>query len=134
MAARGAGQERKLPTIGFLGASTASNWTDWTAAFVNRLRELGWVEGRTVAIEYRWAEGRTERFTTIGTEFVQLKVDVIVTVGGAAKAAQKDTATIPIVAAIAKTQLGRAWRRRWPGPAVTSPICLFSPPILPENH
>ena len=64
LAAR-AQQLAKLPTIGFLGASTSSNWSHWTAAFVQRLRELGWIEGRTVAIEYRWAEGRSERFTEI---------------------------------------------------------------------
>ena len=50
-------QQAKLPTIGFLGASTPLNWNPWTAAFVQRLRELGWIEGRTVAIEYRWADG-----------------------------------------------------------------------------
>ena len=57
LAAR-AQQPRRLPTIGFLGAGTSSVWSQWTAAFVQRLRELGWVEGRTVTIEYRWAEGR----------------------------------------------------------------------------
>ena len=72
-------QVGKLPTIGFLGASTRSAWSQWTAAFVQRLRELGWTEGR-VAIEYRWAEGRSERYTDIAAEFVRLKVDVIVTV------------------------------------------------------
>ena len=54
-------QATKLPTIGFLGSSTLSAMSQWTAAFVQRLRELGWIEGRTIAIEYRWAEGRTER-------------------------------------------------------------------------
>ena len=99
-------QQGRLATIGFLGASTASNWTHWTAAFVNRLRELGWTEGRTVAIEYRWAEGRTENFTAIANEFVQLKVDVILTVGNAANVAQQVTKTIPIVAAIATDPVG----------------------------
>jgi putative ABC transport system substrate-binding protein len=51
-------QSGRLPTIGFLGGATASAWTNWSAAFVQRLRELGWSEGRTVSIEYRWAEGR----------------------------------------------------------------------------
>src|SRR5436190_19461700 len=73
-------QAAKLPTIGFLGASTSSNWSNWTAAFVQRLRELGWTEGRTVAIEYRWAGGRSERFAEFAAEFVRLKVDVILTV------------------------------------------------------
>jgi hypothetical protein len=62
-------QEAKLPTIGFLGASTPANWSQWTSAFVERLRELGWVEGRTVAIEYRWAEGRPERFADPSIKF-----------------------------------------------------------------
>jgi putative ABC transport system substrate-binding protein len=71
LAAR-AQQPAKLPTIGFLGAPTASIWSPWTAAFVQRLRELGWIEGRTVAIEYRWAEGRSERYTEIAVEFIRL--------------------------------------------------------------
>lgn len=94
-------QRAKLPTVGFLGASTRSNWSHWTAAFVQRLHELGWTEGRTVAIEYRWAEGRSERFAEFAAEFVRLKVDVIVTVGSAVIPAKQATATIPIVFAIA---------------------------------
>ena len=78
LAAR-AQQAGKLPTIGFLGATTPSALSQWITAFVQRLRELGWIEGRTVAIEYRWAEGRTERYGEIAAEFVRLKVDVIVT-------------------------------------------------------
>src|SRR6266478_1259586 len=77
-------QPGKLPTIGFLGTTTASAWGPWTAAFVQRLRELGWIEGRTVTIEYRWAEARSEHFAEIAAEFVRLKVDVIVTGGNAA--------------------------------------------------
>jgi putative tryptophan/tyrosine transport system substrate-binding protein len=97
----GRAQPAKLPTIGFLGASTSSNWSRWTAAFVQRLRELGWIEGRTAAIEYRWADGRSERFAEFAAEFARLKVDVIVTVGGAADAAKQATSTIPIVFAMA---------------------------------
>lgn len=63
----------KLPTIGFLGADPAG-FAPWTAAFVARLRELGWIDGRTVAIEYRWSEGRTERYAEIAAEFVRRKV------------------------------------------------------------
>src|SRR5262245_34760148 len=74
-------QSARLPTIGFLGAATASIQSQWAAAFVQRLRELGWIENRTVAIEYRWAEGRDERFAEIAAEFIRLKVDVIVTYG-----------------------------------------------------
>src|SRR4029453_17257579 len=90
LAAR-APQPGKGPTIGFLGATTASFQGQHIAAFVRRLRELGWIEGHTVAIEYRWAEGRPERFAAIATEFVRLKVDVIVTLGGAVLAAKQAT-------------------------------------------
>src|ERR1700747_948010 len=73
----------KLPTIGFLGTTSAATWSTWIAAWTQRLRELGWIEGRTVVIEYRWAEGRNERYAEIAAEFVRLKVDVIVTSGAA---------------------------------------------------
>ena len=106
LAAR-AQQPGKLPTIGFLGSSTPSAWSQWVAAFVQRLRELGWIEGRTVAIEYRWAEGRSERFAEIAAEFVRLKVDVIVTSGTAAVlAAKQATSVIPIVFAVAGDPVG----------------------------
>jgi putative tryptophan/tyrosine transport system substrate-binding protein len=95
-----------VPTIGFLGAGTSSVWSQWTAAFVRRLRELGWVEGRNVTIEYRSAEGRAERYGEIATEFARLKVDVIVTVGSAVPATMQVTTTIPIVFAIAVDPLG----------------------------
>src|SRR5262249_12637299 len=75
-------QTGRLPTIGFLGAATAVVWGPWTAAFEKRLDELGWMKGRTVAIEYRWAEGRSIRFAEIATEFVRFNVDAIVTAGG----------------------------------------------------
>ena len=84
LAAR-AQQPGKLPTIGYLGTTTASAWGPWTAAFVQRLDELGWTEGRTIATEYRWAEAHSERFAEIAAEFVRLKVDVIVTGGNAAR-------------------------------------------------
>jgi putative tryptophan/tyrosine transport system substrate-binding protein len=80
--------------------------TAWTAAFVQRLRELGWIEGRTIAIEYRWAEGRDERFAEIATEFVRRKVDVIVTPGTALLAAKQATSVIPIVFAVANDPVG----------------------------
>jgi putative tryptophan/tyrosine transport system substrate-binding protein len=99
-------QSGKLPTIGFLGAATPLSWSEWTAAFVQRLRELGWVDGRTVTIEYRWAEGRSDRYTEIAVEFVRLKVDVIVTVGSAVVAAKQVTSVIPIVFAVAVDPLG----------------------------
>jgi putative ABC transport system substrate-binding protein len=99
-------QQPKLPTIGFLGGNTPSTQSQWTAAFVQRLRELGWIEGRTVAIEYRWAEGRTERFAEIAAELVGLKVSVIVTVGAAVAAVKQATSVIPIVFAVAADPLG----------------------------
>jgi putative ABC transport system substrate-binding protein len=99
-------QPAKLPTIGFLGGATLSAWVHWTAAFVQRLRELGWIEGRTIAIEYRWAEGRGERYTEIAAEFARLKVDVIVTAGASVVAAKQATSVIPIVFAVAADPLG----------------------------
>jgi putative ABC transport system substrate-binding protein len=96
----------KLPTIGILGAATAPLWSAWTAAFLQRLRELGWIENRTIAIEYRWAGGRRERFAEIATELVQLKVDVIVTVESAVPAAMLATSVIPIVFALANDPVG----------------------------
>ena len=71
-------QTGKVPIIGFLGEGTAAGQREWVAAFVQRLRELGWTEGRNVAIEYRWAEGRNERFAELVAELVTLKVDIIV--------------------------------------------------------
>jgi putative ABC transport system substrate-binding protein len=93
-------QAGKILTIGFLGASTASIWRPWTAAFVQRLGELGWIEGRTVMIEYRWAEGRPERFAEIAAEFVQRNVDVIVTAESAVAAVKQATSTIPVIFAL----------------------------------
>jgi putative tryptophan/tyrosine transport system substrate-binding protein len=91
-------QAGQLPTIGFLVSGTPSSHAQWVAAFVQRLRELGWIEGRTVAIEVRWAEGRSERFADIAAEFVRLKVDVIVTSATTAVVAAKQaTSVIPIV-------------------------------------
>ena len=91
-------QPTKLPTIGFLGPATPATASQLVAVFVQRLRELGWIEGRTVAIEVRWAEGRSERAAEIAADFVRMKVDVIVTSGTPATlAAKQATAAIPIV-------------------------------------
>jgi putative ABC transport system substrate-binding protein len=95
-------QAGKVPTIGFLGQSTRSAGSEWVFAFVQRLRELGWIEGRTIAIEYRWSEGREERFAEVAAEFVRLKVDVILTSGTLpVMAAKQATSVIPIVFATA---------------------------------
>ena len=100
-------QPAKPPTIGFLGPLTPSVQSEWTVAFVQRLREHGWIDGRTVAIEYRWAEGRSERFAEIAAEFVRLKVNVIVTAGTAAViAAKRATLVIPIVFGTAGDPVG----------------------------
>ena len=101
LAAR-AQQTGKLPTIGFLGSTTPAAQSQLTAAFVQRLRELGWIEGQTVTIEYRWAEGRSERFAEFAAEFVRLKVDVILTHNTPpVLAAKHATSVIPIVFATA---------------------------------
>jgi ABC-type uncharacterized transport system substrate-binding protein len=99
-------QAGKLPIIGLLGSATPSAWIHYVAAFEQRLRELGWIEGRTIAIEYRWAEGRPERYVEIAAEFVRLKVDVIVTTGGAVLALKQATSIIPIVFALASDPVG----------------------------
>jgi putative ABC transport system substrate-binding protein len=98
-------QAGRLPTIGFLGTD-ATVWSPWIAAFAQRLRELGWIEGRTIAIEYRWWEGRPDRAAEVAAELVRLKVDIIVTNGSAVAAAKRATAAIPIVFAIANDPVG----------------------------
>jgi putative ABC transport system substrate-binding protein len=95
----------KLLIVGVLGPD-ASSWSPLTAAFAERLRSLGWIEGRTIAIEYRWSEGHPERYPEIAAEFVRRKVDVIVTFGGAVTTLKQATATIPIVFAIAVDPIG----------------------------
>jgi putative ABC transport system substrate-binding protein len=100
-------QQPAMPVIGYLGANTPSAENQRIAAFVQRLRELGWIEGRTIAIEVRWAGGRNERFAEIAAEFVRLKVDVIVTAGTAAVVAAKQaTSVIPIVFAVVGDPVG----------------------------
>ena len=94
----------KSPTIGFMGAGTPVGWSQWTDAFQQRMRELGWVEGRNLAMEYGWAEGSADRYAEIAREFARLKVDVIVTVGG--DAAKQATSTIPIVVAMMPDPVG----------------------------
>ena len=100
-------QTSKLPTIGFLGSTTPTTQSQWTAAFVQRLRELGWIEGRTVAIEYRWLEGRNERAAEFAAEFIRLKIDVIVAQGTPTTiAAKQATSVIPIVFPVAGDPVG----------------------------
>jgi len=96
----------KLPTIGVLGTITASAWVHWIAAFEQQLRELGWIKGRTIAIEYRWAEGRTERFAEIAAEFARRKVAVIFTAGSAVPAVRHAAPDIPIVFILGNDPVG----------------------------
>src|SRR5919108_2022511 len=91
-------QQGKRPTIGYLGATTTEGERARTEAFVHRLRELGWIEGHTLAIQYRWAESRSERFPEFAAELVRLRVDIIAVASTAAALACKEaTAVIPIV-------------------------------------
>src|SRR5947209_6877917 len=96
----------KLPTIGFLGTTDPSTMRPWITAFVERLRDLGWIEDRTIAIAYRWAEGHPERYAEIAAEFVRLNVNVIVTTAPAAPQAKKATSVIPIVLALSGDPVG----------------------------
>ena len=106
LAAR-AQQKGKLPTIGFFGNTSASGGGPWTAAFVQRLGELGWINGRTATIVYRWAEGRSETYAEAAAEFVRLKVDVIVSSGVATPAMKQATSVIPIVFTLDADPVGR---------------------------
>jgi putative ABC transport system substrate-binding protein len=97
----------KLPIIGFLGAGTPATAGTWVAAFMQRLRELGWIEDRTIRIDLRWAEGRNDRSAQIAADFVRLKVDVIATYSSEhAQIAKQTTSTIPIVAALIGDPVG----------------------------
>jgi putative ABC transport system substrate-binding protein len=98
-------QPRKLPIIGFLGVDPAM-WSSWTGAFVDRLSALGWIDGRTVAIEFRWAQGRPELHTKFAAELANLNVNVIVTSGAAVPAIMQATSSIPIVFAVANDPVG----------------------------
>src|SRR5215831_1300070 len=88
--------QQKRPTIGFLGSGTPVSQGQWAAAFVKRLDALGWIDGRTVSIDVRWAEGRSERANELAIEFARRKVDVIVTAGTAVTSSMKATTEIPI--------------------------------------
>ncbi|MFZ0115738.1 MAG: ABC transporter substrate-binding protein, partial [Xanthobacteraceae bacterium] len=106
LAAR-AQQPGKRPIVGFLGDSTPVGESERAAAFARRLHDLGWIEGRTIAIEYRWADGRSERLAEIAAEFAQLKVDIIVTAGTPAVMAAKQAApVVPIVFAAVGDPVG----------------------------
>jgi putative tryptophan/tyrosine transport system substrate-binding protein len=123
-------QAGKIPTIGFLGGQTPSTAGSWVVAFEQRLHELGWTKGRTVRIEYRWAEGRSERAAEIAAEFARLNVDVIVTSGPAVFAARQATSVVPIVFATVADPLstGLVTSLARPGGNVTG-LSLTSPDL-----
>ena len=133
LAAR-AQQAGKVPTIGVLASGTPASHGQWVAAFVQRLRELGWIEGRTVAIEVRWAEGRFERLAEIAAEFVRLKIDVIVTAGPPVFAVKQATSVIPIVFATVADPLdsGLVASLARPGGNVTG-LSLTSPELASKR-
>ncbi len=99
-------QPAGIPQIGILITTSASNISARLEAFRQRLRELGYVQGKNIVIEYRYAEGKLERLPALAAELVGLKVDVIVTVSSAVLAAKKASATIPIVFALASDPVG----------------------------
>jgi len=100
-------QAKKVPRIGFLGAASATSQASRLDAFRQGLRDLGYVEGKSIIIEYRDAEGKFERLPKLAAELVGLKVDIIVTQGSpAAEAAKKTTSTIPIVMATGGDAVG----------------------------
>jgi len=100
-------QSSKAPTIGILGAGSREIASPWVSAFVKRLNALGWVEGRNIKIEYRWADARSELYSEIAAEFSSRKVDVIVTWASASTlAAKRATTTIPIVFAAQMDPVG----------------------------
>ena len=100
-------QQSARPVIGYLGATNPSATPDRISAFVQRLRDLGWIEDRTVTIEYRWAEGSAKKFAEFATEFARLKVNVIVTQGvPGVLAAKNATSDIPIVFAVVADPVG----------------------------
>ena len=134
LAAR-AQQPGKLPIVGFMGPNTRSAASEWIAAFVQRLREHGWIDGRNMALEYRWVEGREERFAEVAAELVRLKVDVTVTSGTPAVMALKQaTSVIPIIFATAGDPVGNKLVAE-PGEdrVATSPAWQPWQPILPRT-
>jgi putative ABC transport system substrate-binding protein len=100
-------QRGKMPVIGFLGATTPKVWSAFVTAFLTRLDELGWADGRNIVIEYRWAGGREDSYAEFAAEFIRLKVGVIVTSGtGPTMAVKQATSEIPIVFAAAGDPVG----------------------------
>jgi len=126
-------QAAKVPLIGYLGASTPSAQSDWFRAFAQRLREHGWIDGRTVTIDVRWAQNRAERYAEIAAEFVRRKVDVIVTLGIAVPAAKRATLSIPIVFAVDADPVGSGLVASLARPGGTSQGYRLSRRTSPAN-
>jgi ABC-type uncharacterized transport system substrate-binding protein len=110
-------QSTKIPRIGFLGAPPLSSMAARIEAFRQGLRELGYIEGKNILIEWRSAEGKSERVPALAAELVRLKVDVIVSAGPAAtRPAKEATVAIPIVMGFDNDPVGNgllaAWRDR----------------------
>jgi putative tryptophan/tyrosine transport system substrate-binding protein len=121
-------QPAKVPRIGFLGAAYPSTNAARIEAFRQGLRELGYVEGKNIIVEYRWAEGKTERLPNLAAELVRLKVDIIVTAGPAAtRPAKEATSTIPIVMAFDNDPVGSGFVASLarPGGNITGLSALF---------
>src|SRR5262245_43499063 len=121
--------QQRLPMIGFLGPASATVMGAWTAAFVQRLRELGWTAGRNVAIEFRWADGRAERLPDLAAELVRLNPAVIATTGSGVPPLKQATSTIPIVLQSPATRSPPGWLRACRDPAATPPGYRSSRPI-----
>ena len=126
LAAR-AQQPGKLRTVGYLGSGTAAVQSQFALAFAQRMRELGWIEGKTLAIEYRWGEGRNDRFDAYATEFVKLGVDAIVTSASApVLAAKRRPRPFPSYSPPPPILSALAWSKVSTGRAAISPACLRS--------
>jgi putative ABC transport system substrate-binding protein len=115
-------QTGKVTRVGYVDSSTASDSTVRREAFLQEMRKLGWIEGKNIAIEYRYAEGKRDRFPELLADLVRLKVDLIVVEGkGLALAAKSATTTIPIVVTTFGDPVVQVWLSVWRGPAATSP-------------
>jgi hypothetical protein len=125
-------EQGKLPTVVYVGGTEAGPDGKWFASFVERFRELGWVESRTVAIERQWSDGRAERVAEIAAELVRRKVDVIVTYGAAVTTVKWVTASIPVVFAVAVDSLGGGLVANLSHPG-GSRVCLCRPLRLPAS-